>query len=53
MKNIISNYNKRDIRIHITNHSGIGNDHLEPSVVEYQVEYLNDLIVRLINKYAK
>lgn len=39
--------------VFITNHSGIGNEHLEASVGEYQVEYLNDLIVRLINKYAE
>ena len=39
--------------VFITNHSGIGNDHLEASVGEYQVEYLNDLMVRLINKYAQ
>lgn len=34
--------------VFITNHSGIGNDHLEPSVGQYNVEYLNDLIIRLI-----
>ena len=39
--------------VFITDHSGIGNDHLEPSVGEYQVEYLNDLMVRLINKYSE
>ncbi|MDR1683254.1 MAG: VWA domain-containing protein [Candidatus Symbiothrix sp.] len=39
--------------VFITNHSGIGNDHLEPSVGEYQVEFLNDLMVRLINQYAR
>ena len=38
--------------VFITDDSGIGNDHLEASVGEYQVEYLNDLIVRLINKYT-
>jgi hypothetical protein len=37
----------------ITNHSGVGNDHIEASVGEYQVEQLNDLIVRLINKYSE
>ncbi|MCB0586934.1 MAG: VWA domain-containing protein [Phaeodactylibacter sp.] len=37
----------------ITNHSGIGNDHLEPTVGEYEVEFLNDLIVRLVNKYVE
>lgn len=39
--------------VFITNHSGIGNEHLEPSIGEYQVEYLNDLMVRLINKYLQ
>jgi len=38
--------------VFITNDSGIGNDHLEPSVGEYKVEYLNDLMVRLIKKYT-
>lgn len=39
--------------VFITDDSGIGNDHLEPSVGEYQVEKLNDLLVRLIDYYAK
>jgi hypothetical protein len=32
----------------ITNHSGIGNDHIEPSTESYKVEMLNDLILRVI-----
>ena len=32
----------------LTDHSGIGNSHIEPSTDEYQVEYLNDMLVRLI-----
>lgn len=39
--------------VFITDHSGIGNDHLEATVGEYQVEFLNNLMVRLINKYAQ
>ncbi len=39
--------------VFITDHSGIGNEHLEPSVGDYEVEYLNDLMVRLINKYTE
>jgi hypothetical protein len=39
--------------VFITGHSGIGNSHLEASVGPYQVEFLNNLMVRLINKYAK
>ena len=37
----------------ITDHSGIGNEHLEPTVGEYEVEFLNDLIVRLVNEYVE
>lgn len=37
--------------VFITDHSGIGGDHLEASVGQYEVEYLNELMVRLINKY--
>ncbi|MCD8072111.1 MAG: VWA domain-containing protein [Alistipes sp.] len=39
--------------IFLTDHSGVGNPHLEPSIGEYQVEYLNDAMVRLINKYSR
>lgn len=33
----------------LTNHSGIGGDHLEPTTDEYDVELLNDLMIRLIS----
>ena len=36
----------------LTNHSGIGNDHLEPTIGEYEVEKLNDLMIRVINEYC-
>lgn len=39
--------------VFITNDSGVGNSHITPSVGEYQVESLNSLIVRLINKYSE
>ena len=39
--------------VFITDHSGIGNKHLEPSVGEYQIEKLSDLMVRLIKKYSE
>lgn len=39
--------------VFITNHSGIGNEHLEATVGEYEVEFLNDLMVRLIKEYSK
>jgi hypothetical protein len=39
--------------VFITNHSGIGDNHLEASVGQYEVEYLNNLMVRLIGKYLQ
>lgn len=39
--------------VFITDDSGIGESHLQASVGDYQVELLNDLMVRLINKYAE
>lgn len=39
--------------VFITNDSGIGNDHIAASVGEYEVEFLNDLMVRLIAEYAE
>ena len=36
----------------LTNHSGIGGDHLEPTIGEYEVEKLNDLLVRVIKEYS-
>ncbi|HLF64007.1 MAG TPA: vWA domain-containing protein [Saprospiraceae bacterium] len=39
--------------VFITDHSGIGNPHIEPSVGEYEVEFLNELLIRLIAKYCK
>jgi hypothetical protein len=38
--------------VFITDHSGIGGDHLEPTVGDYKVEKLNDLLVRLIYLYT-
>ena len=32
----------------LTDHSGIGNDHEEPTIGQYEVEFLNDLLVRLV-----
>ena len=34
--------------VFITNDSGIGNDHIEASVGEYEVENLNDLLVNML-----
>lgn len=35
----------------LTDHSGVGGSHLEPTVGHYQVEKLNDMIVRIIGEY--
>jgi len=37
--------------VFLTDDSGVGESHIEPSVGQYQVEPLNDLLVRLIAKY--
>lgn len=36
--------------VFITNDSGIGSDHIQATVGDYEVEYLNDLLVRLIHE---
>jgi hypothetical protein len=36
----------------ITNHSGIGNDHIEPTADSYTVEMLNDLLLRVILQFT-
>ena len=38
--------------VFITDDSGVGNAHLEPTIGEFQVEKLNDLMVRLIGEYV-
>lgn len=37
----------------LTDHSGIGGSHIEPTIGEYEVEQLNDLLVRVIEEYIK
>lgn len=39
--------------VFVTDDSGVGNPHLKPSVGQYEVEFLNDLMVRLINEYSE
>lgn len=39
--------------VFITDDSGIGNPHLDPVVDDYEVEKLNDCLVRLISQYSK
>lgn len=34
--------------IFMTDHSGVGNGHIEPTLGEYKVQYLNDLLAELI-----
>ena len=39
--------------VFLTDDSGIGDSHIEASVGDYEVEYLADLLVRLIKKYVE
>ena len=39
--------------VFLTNDSGIGGNHIEPTVGDYEVEFLNDLMVRLIKEYSE
>lgn len=39
--------------VFITDDSGIGNPHLEPTVGEFEVELLNELMVRLITEWVE
>lgn len=34
--------------VFLTDHSGVGNEHIVPTVGEYRVEYLNELLTRII-----
>lgn len=36
----------------LTDHSGIGGDHLEPTIGEYKVEALNECLIRVICEYC-
>jgi len=38
--------------VFLTDHSGVGNPHLEPTTDEYEVEKFNDLLVRLFYQYT-
>ncbi len=35
----------------LTDHSGIGGSHIEPTIGNYTVEKLNDMMVRIVNSY--
>ena len=39
--------------VFITDHSGIGNGHMAPTDDDFEVEFLNDVMVRLINDFCK
>lgn len=36
----------------LTDHSGIGNSHIEPSTDKYKVESFNDILVRILKSYT-
>lgn len=36
----------------LTNHSGVGNSHIEPTTDKYEVELLNDLLQRVIGQFV-
>lgn len=38
--------------VFITDDSGVGNEHMEPTIGEFEVEKLNDLMVRLVGEYV-
>jgi hypothetical protein len=38
--------------VFITDHSGVGKGHIEPTVGNYEVEYLNDLLLKLLQQYS-
>ncbi|HEY9842542.1 MAG TPA: vWA domain-containing protein, partial [Candidatus Obscuribacterales bacterium] len=38
--------------VFLTDDSGVGGGHIEPTIGEHQVEKLNDLLVRLVQKYS-
>lgn len=39
--------------VFLTNDSGVGNDHIKATVGDYEVEQLNNLIIRLIEHYTE
>ncbi len=39
--------------VFLTDHSGVGNSHMAASVGEYEVEQLNNLLIRLISSYTE
>lgn len=39
--------------VFLTDHSGIGNSHIDPTTDEYEVELLNDALVRIITTFSR
>lgn len=39
--------------VFLTDDSGIGNSHIAPTIGQYEVEMLNDLLVRVVNEYLE
>ena len=39
--------------VFLTDHSGIGNSHIEPTIGQYEVEILNELLVKIIGRYTE
>jgi Mg-chelatase subunit ChlD len=39
--------------VFLTDHSGVGNSHIEPTIGSYQVEHLNDLLVQIATRYIR
>jgi methylmalonyl-CoA mutase N-terminal domain/subunit len=39
--------------VFLTDHSGVGNSHIEPTIGSYQVEHLNDLLVQIASRYIR
>jgi len=39
--------------IFLTDHSGVGNSHITPTIGYYEVEQLNDMLVDIINQYVE
>ena len=39
--------------VFLTDHSGVGNSHMTPTIGYYEVEQLNDMLVDIINQYVE
>ncbi len=39
--------------VFLTDHSGVGGSHLEPTIGDYEVEMLNDMLVRITGEYME